>query len=90
MAKIVITAEVEDAAKWEEAFRSRVDIFRAQTSMTMQFTVTDNRCVLCTEVHDVDKFKEVIASPATKEAMDQDGVKPGSVQMWILDKDVQI
>ena len=31
MAKVMFTAEVEDAAKWESAFRTHVDIFRSMS-----------------------------------------------------------
>ena len=31
MPKVVITAEVEDTAKWEQGFRSHGDLFRSQT-----------------------------------------------------------
>ena len=34
MPKVVITAEVEDTAKWEQGFRSHGDLFRSQTITT--------------------------------------------------------
>ena len=91
MPKVIITASVEDAKKWEKGFRTHADLFRKQTSTSMDFTVTDdNVAVLCTEVTDLDKFKKVIASQETAEAMAVDGVKRGTVQIYSLDKDLPL
>ena len=34
MAKVIITAEVEDVAHWERNFRTHGDLFRSQTVTT--------------------------------------------------------
>ena len=33
MPKVVITAQVEDAVKWEEGFRTHGELFRSQTGV---------------------------------------------------------
>ncbi len=46
--------------------------------------------MLCTEVTDLEKFKEVLASPETAEAMATDGVRRETVQVYSLDKDLPL
>ena len=91
MKRIIITADVENAAAWEEAFRTHADLFRSQTSKLMHYAVTeDNRVALYTEVEDLDRFQEVIDSEATAEAMAMDGVKRDSVRIYALDKELPL
>ena len=43
MAKVIITADVEDSAKWEEGFRTHVDLFRSMTvSKPIQMSTNEN------------------------------------------------
>ena len=43
MTKVIITANVEDSAKWEAGFRSHADMFRGMSlSKTIQFSANDN------------------------------------------------
>ena len=88
MAKIIITAQVEDSAKWEEGFRTHGELLRSMTSTVTYFTITkENELTLYAEPDDVDKFLEVMDSPATEEAMDYDGVKRETVKVVVLDKE---
>ncbi len=88
MAKVIITAQVEDAAKWEEGFRTHGDLLRSMTSTITYFTISkDNELTLYAEPNDVDKFLEVMDSPATEEAMAYDGVKRDTVKVLVLDKE---
>ncbi len=88
MAKIIITAQVEDSAKWEEGFRTHGELLRSMTSTVTYFTITkENELTLYAEPNDVDKFLEVMESPATEEAMAYDGVKPETVKVVVLDKE---
>ncbi len=88
MAKIIITAQVEDAAKWEEGFRTHGDLLRSMTSTVTYFTISeDNEMTLYADVDDVDKYFEVLESPATVEAMTYDGVKRDTVKVSVLDKE---
>ncbi len=88
MAKIIITAQVEDSAKWEEGFRTHGELLRSMTSTVTYFTITkENELTLYAEPDDVDKFLEVMDSPATEEAMAYDGVKRETVKVVVLDKE---
>ncbi len=88
MAKVIITAQVEDAAKWEEGFRTHGELLRSMTSTVTYFTISkDNELTLYAEPTDVDKFLEVMESPATEEAMAFDGVKRDTVKVSVLDKE---
>ncbi len=58
------------------------------TSTVTYFTILkDNEVSLYAEPNDVDKFLEVMESPATKEAMAYDGVKRETVKVVVLDKE---
>lgn len=88
MGKIIITAQVEDSAKWEEGFRTHGELLKSMTSTVTYFTISkDNEVTLYAEPNDVDKFLEVMESPATKEAMAVDGVKRETVKIVVLDKE---
>jgi hypothetical protein len=88
MAKIIITAEVENAADWERGFRTHGDLFRDQTIHTVDFNVTsDNEVGLVFECQDLDKCLELMDTPATEEAMKFDGVKRDTVKVFVLDKE---
>ena len=88
MAKIIITAKVEDAAKWEEGFRTHGDLLRSMTSTVSYFTISaDNELTIYADVDDVDKYFEVLDSPATEEAMAFDGVLRDTVKVSVLDKE---
>ncbi len=88
MAKIIITAQVEDGAKWEEGFRTHGDLLRSMTSTATYFSISkDNEITLYADVDDVDKYMEVLESPATAEAMSSDGVKRDTVKVSVLDRE---
>lgn len=88
MARIIITAKVEDAEKWEQGFRGHGDLLRTMTSTATYFTISkDNEVTLYADVDDVDKYMEVLDSPATQEAMSMDGVMPDTVRVSVLDKE---
>ena len=88
MARLIITAQVEDGAKWEEGFRTHGDLLRSMTSTATFFSISkDNEITLYADVDDVDKYMEVMESPATAEAMEFDGVKRDTVKVSVLDKE---
>ena len=88
MAKVVITAQVEDSAKWEEGFRTHGKLLRSMTSTVTYFTISaENEVTLYAEPDDVDTFLEVMDSPATAEAMAYDGVKRETVKVVVLDNE---
>lgn len=88
MAKVIITAKVESAKKWEKGFRTHGKLLKSMTSTATYFTISkDNELTLYAEPADLDKYFEVLESPATKEAMEYDGVKRDSVKIAVLDKE---
>ena len=92
MASVVVTGAVENAANWEKEFRTHVELFRSQTSVSpMRFTVTDdNQFAIYTEVTDLDTFQDVLNSQATVDAMINDGVKRETVQVHVLDRELEL
>jgi hypothetical protein len=88
MPRVILTAQVEDPAKWEAAFRTHGELLRSMTSTVTHFQTTDdNEVVLYAEPTDVNKYMEVLMSAATAEAMGQDGVKADTVKVFVLDKE---
>ena len=92
MARVIVTGEVENAANWEKEFRTHVELFRSQTIVSpMRFTVTDdNRFAIYSEATDLKAFQEVLDSQATVDAMMNDGVKRETVQVYVLDKELEL
>ncbi len=88
MPRVIITAQVDDAANWEKGFRSHGDLFKEQTVSVVNFAATDdNEVALVFECDDLDKYMELLESPATEEAMKFDGVKRDTVKIFTLDKE---
>ena len=91
MARIIVTAQVEDSANWEEGFRTHGELFNDYTSTAIHFTATaDNYIAIHWEVDDLDKFLELVDSPRTVEAMEFDGVKRDTVKLSVLDKEFDL
>ncbi len=89
MPRVICTAQVEDAAKWEKGFRTHGDLFKSQTvNSPIHFNVSpQNEVVICFEPMDLDKYMEILDSRATEEAMEFDGVKRDTVKILPLDKE---
>jgi len=91
MPKVIVTAEVEDSANWENGFRSHSGLFNDYTATAISFTTTDdNQVAILWDVADLDKYLEHMDSPETAEAMAQDGVKRETVKIYILDKEFKL
>ena len=92
MAKVIITAQVEDPTKWEEGFRSHADLFRSQSvSKPVHFGIdSGNNVAIIMEPEDLDLFLQILDSPATAEAMAYDGVKRETVKVFVLDKELVV
>ena len=87
MPRVVITAQVEDTAKWEEGFRTHGGLLGTMAQTSTYFSMNDNNeIVLYSRPSDLDKFMEVLESPETEEAMAVDGVKRDTVKVFVLDK----
>lgn len=90
MKKIVVTIEVKDLTKWEQNFKTHGELFSRQTidgKYAYTTLAEKNRVVLCAEVSDVDTFFQVLKSEEASDAIKFDGVKPESVQFFVLDKE---
>jgi hypothetical protein len=87
MAKVVMTAQVQDGVKWEASFRTHADIFKTYgLRAPVEFTVSGNDVALCMEPADAQAFVQTISEPQTVEAMKADGVKRETVKMYVLEK----
>jgi len=88
MARVMMTAQVENSAKWEKGFRTHGELFRSLGSNVMYFTTTEkNEVAVYGETPDLSKFLEIFESPAMAEAMAFDGVKRETVKFFVLDKE---
>jgi len=91
MPRVVITAEVNDLGTLESSFRTHGDLFKQMGVARMEYaTVTGNRVAVCGETTDLDAYMKIFNSPATAEAMAIDGVKRETVQMFVLDKGLDV
>jgi hypothetical protein len=91
MTRILVTAQVEDGAKWEEGFRTHGALFKSMTATSVHYAVMDdNHVAVYTEVDDQAKYFEVMDSDATAEAMAHDGVKRDTVKIFLLDKEIKL
>jgi len=91
MTRIIITAQVDDAANWEKGFRTHGALFNDYTATAIHFTVTDdNEAAILWEVADVGKFMEHLDAPETADAMAVDGVKRETVKVYVLDKEFDL
>ena len=87
MAKVLLTAQVEDGVKWEAGFRTHGDIFASyHLQAPVEFTVSGNDVAICTQPADAQAFLKMLAEPQTIEAMKGDGVKRETVKVYVLDK----
>ncbi len=91
MPMVIITAEVHDPVKWEAGFRTHGDLFRSYSLRApVHFTMAGNEVAVCFEPEDLDTFRQAIESQASVEAMAFDGVKPETVQIFVLDKEIKV
>ena len=87
MAKVLMTAQVQDGAKWEASFRTHGDIFKTYGLLgPVEFTVSGNDVALCMQPADAQAFLLTIKEPQTVEAMKADGVKRETVKVYVLEK----
>jgi hypothetical protein len=91
MPMVIITAEVQDPMKWEERFRTHGDLFRSYSLRApVHFAMAGKEVAVCFEPENLDLFRQAIESQASVEAMASDGVKPDTVQMFVLDKQIKL
>ena len=88
MPKIVLTAQVEDSASWEQKYRTHSELFELGNLSTVYYTVTDDDgIVMYLEVDDLDEYMEFMGSKAVADAMAEDGVKRETVKVHALDRE---
>ena len=90
MPAIIITAEVEDVAKWEAAFRTRAGLFAKQAiTSPVKFSVNaeTKQIAVLFETEDIDTFNAVFNSDETHTAMSEDGIRRETVKAFVLDQE---
>ena len=91
MPKVIVTAQVENSANWENGFRNHAGLFNDYTATAIDFAATDdNEVAILWEVTNLDRYLELMDSPETAEAMAQDGVKRETVRVYVLDKEFNL
>ena len=91
MPKVIVTAQVQDPAKWEAGFRTHGELFRKYTLHSpVNFSIAGNEVTICMEPENLTSFKQAMESPATVEAMTFDGVKRETVKTIVLDKEMKL
>ncbi len=93
MGKLIVTAQVQDAVKWEANFRTHGEMFKREYALTqpVSYGVSEgNICTVCFEVEDVAAALKAMASPATAEAMAQDGVIRETAKFYVLEKEFKV
>src|SRR5450631_2685242 len=64
--KVIITAQVNDATKWEAAFRTHAELFKTYSIKTpIHFTTNGSEVTICMEPEDLDAFHRAMDSKAT-------------------------
>lgn len=92
MTRVILTAQVESLEKWEKGFRSHVELFRSMgVHKSIEYTmVAPNTIAITSEVEDIAKYLQMLQSPETAAAMDVDGAIKETVQVFVLDKVVEL
>ena len=90
MPKVIITAQVQDAVKWEAGFRTHGELLRTYTHAPIHFMTAGNEITICMEPDNLDTFKRIMESQATIDAMAFDGVKRETVKTFVLDKEMKL
>jgi len=85
MERVIITAEVEDAGKWEKNFRTHKKLFKGYTAKLVRYTAADGQVAILWNVKSANKMLARMQEPETIEAMEADGVKRDTVKVYVLD-----
>ena len=86
MTKVVVKAEVEDIDQWKTGFVTHAELFKRQGVTVAYYGVSENNTIAtCFETNDLGAFMEILESPDTAEAMSQDGIVDGTVEVFVLD-----
>jgi hypothetical protein len=87
MPKVILTAQVEDAAKWEAGFKTHGVVFQSYgLQAPVEYVVNGKEIAILMQPKDLDAFKKAMETKETADAMAFDGVKRDTVKMFVLDK----
>lgn len=91
MAKVIITAKVEDPIKWEEGFRTHGELFKRQTCASpIHISIQEgNEVALIFEVENVDTYMKILETEGPG-AMANDGVIRETVKIFVMDKEFHL
>jgi hypothetical protein len=91
MARVIITATVNNVAAWEKSFRTHGALFRSQPGESPYLIgSTNSNDVAVSAVvadGDIDAYIESLQSKETTDAMAADGVQRESVKVFVLDRE---
>lgn len=89
--RIVVTAEVEDTAKWEQGFRTHGDLLRSMSLSESFYGIDDdsNHIAVYSEPDNLEQYMSVLESQATADAMESDGIDRDTVNVFVLDNKVE-
>lgn len=89
MAKIIVTGEVSDLARWEECVKTQGQLFSSKVITPIQFAsrLGGNEVAILFDVENVGAFFEVLESEETVKAMERDGINRDTVKVFVVDKE---
>ncbi|MFC3881208.1 hypothetical protein ACFOSV_13525 [Algoriphagus namhaensis] len=91
MAKVIITAKVEDSKKWEEGFRTHGELFKRQTCASpVHISINEgNEVALIFEPSNVETFFKILDTEGPA-AMSNDGVIRETVKIFVMDNEFHL
>ena len=90
MARVLVVAQVEDAAKWEASFRTHGNLFKTYgLKGPVEYGLSGNSAAVCLDPENVQAFLQTLQDQATADAMKADGVKRETVNVFVLDKQLK-
>jgi hypothetical protein len=91
MTKVVARAEVEDIERWKNGFVTHSELFKKQGVTVAYYGVGEgNKVAACFETTNLNAFMEILESSDTVEAMSQDGIIDGTVEIFVMDSILEI
>ncbi|WP_428027758.1 hypothetical protein [Altererythrobacter sp.] len=94
MTKLVVIAEVDDQARWEQGFKSHKDLFRELRDQSGIHSPvffgksSGDRVVVIEDVDDGATALEAFNSERNRKAMAEDGVRVDTAQAFLVDQEM--
>jgi hypothetical protein len=89
MTRVVLTAHVKDAARWETGFRAHADLLKRGGMSNIHYTIGDDKtAVIFFETSDMEAFGRFAQTPENVRAMEEDGVEVDTVKVYALEKNI--